>query len=251
LRLSAYYPFAHVPRLELCVVPRFPSRPLCQEQALQSLVSRSAVARRSGAFPEFGDGYLSQHESVALLRPMLDLAPENALFEANIWGMLFYAMQIVKNESGTAGVHLYRVVGSLLLFVRHAARMLELMGYTGPILVETNLAAIQRVPWLHGPGGVLVTHAGSVLDDSVRFSLPTTVESLSSNLDDFVKGILRRVLFAVNWPDQVHTTEKLEELLHKGYQFNGLDLDTEVARDSQSCGTGSHTRTVHTRGAAE
>jgi len=158
-------------RLELSVVPRFPARPLCPEQQLQFFVSSSFFRRRGVLFPALGEGFVSQHESVALLRPVSDLDPGHSLFEVNIWGMLFYAMRINTNESGAAGIHLNRVVGAVLTFVRHAAKMLELMGYTGAIIVETRLASIRRVPWLHAPDRVLVPHTGSVLDTA--FSSPS------------------------------------------------------------------------------
>ena len=45
-----------------------------------------------------------------------------------------------------------------------------------------------------------------------------------------MKDIIRLLLFAVNWPDQVETNEKLEELIRKGYEFNDWTYPGEIKR---------------------
>jgi hypothetical protein len=207
-------------RLELCVVPRFPARPLCAEQDLQFLVSGSIVQRRGSGFPDFGDGYVSQHESVSLLRPMLDMAPGHSLFEVNIWGMLFYAMRIQTNEDGAVGIYLYRVVGSVSLFIRHAARMLQSMGYSGPVVLETSLLSIRGVLWHYELRGAPRVHSGAPLDSDVRFEVSTSAQALLEKPDGVAMDVLRMLMFSVNLPDQVHTPEKVEKLLRDGFIFN-------------------------------
>jgi len=140
-------------RLELCVVPRFPSRPLCPQQDLDPLVTSTTITQRGVYFPNQRGGFVSQYESVALLGPLLDSQGFPSLFEANIWGMLFYAMRAATNEGGEGGIHLYRIIGSVLVFLRHAARMFEQFPYVGPLVVDTNLTAIRGAKWLHDSGG--------------------------------------------------------------------------------------------------
>ena len=60
-----------------------------------------------------------------------------------------------------------------------------------------------------------------MLDDAVQFSLTTSAESLKTDPDALGLDILRLLLFSVNWPDQVDTNEKAQELRRKGYLFNG------------------------------
>src|ERR1022692_1542363 len=50
-------------RLEICVAPRFPARPMCEETKLASLVLGSAVSWRQTGYPRMGNGPVSQHES--------------------------------------------------------------------------------------------------------------------------------------------------------------------------------------------
>lgn len=159
---------------------------------------------------------MTQHESAVVLRPGRDFS----IFEANIWGMLFYGTQIDGDHNGTFGIHLYEFVGTLMVFLQHAGEMLPALGYTGPILVETALSRILGVQWLHAPQGWITTSPGSKLDDYVAFSLETTSEVLHETPDAVAMDVLRYVFFSVNWPDLVDTPQKLEELVRSGYKYN-------------------------------
>jgi len=77
-------------RLELCFVPRFPARPLCGEQDLAKVIRNTVVDRRQVQYPDLTNRLLSQHESVTVPLAAVDLRPGYSVFEANIWGMLFY-----------------------------------------------------------------------------------------------------------------------------------------------------------------
>jgi hypothetical protein len=114
-------------------------------------------------------------------------------------------------------------VGITLLFVRHADTMLRALGYVGPIRVQTSLKFLREVPWLHGSSGlgaIFPKNVESQLDDEVEFSLATTTEDLREKPDEVVMKILYYNFFAVNWPDQIDTQPKLEELLRAGYRYN-------------------------------
>ncbi|MCU1299484.1 MAG: hypothetical protein JWO91_3762 [Acidobacteriaceae bacterium] len=87
--------------LELCGVPRFPARPICEHEKLKPLIISTAVDWRGFNFPNVRD-IVSQHESTIALKATEDLS----VFEANIWGMLFYCTQIEGNSNGTPGIHL-------------------------------------------------------------------------------------------------------------------------------------------------
>ncbi len=202
-------------RLELSVVPRFPSRPVCEQQHLKARIMASTEPWRRLTFPTVEKGVISQHESAVILQPARQLS----IFEANIWGMLFYGTQIDGNHSGQIGIHLYEFVGSVLIFIRHAANLVHALGYSGPILIEMTLGSIRAVPWLYPCEGFLESKPGSELDDEVAVSITTTSEALRERPDGLAMDLLRYVFFSVNWPTLVELTN-LETAVRGGYAFN-------------------------------
>ena len=70
------------PSLELCVVPRFPSRPLCEQEKLKELISQNRLGWRQVGFPRPGSSTVSQHESAIVLAA----AGHDSLVEVNVWG---------------------------------------------------------------------------------------------------------------------------------------------------------------------
>src|SRR4030081_3408558 len=99
--------------------------------------------------------------------------------------------------------------------------MLQALGYSGPIHIETTLASILRVPWLYsGLGGFMSSTPGSELDDDVAFSIASTSEAMRKGPDGIVMDILRYVLFSVNWPDLIEIPQTLENLVYRGYAYN-------------------------------
>ena len=203
-------------RLEICVVPRFPARLLCEQQKLGPLVREKAVSWRSVWFPELGRDVISQHESAIILQPTGDFS----VFEANVWGMLFYGTQIDNNKSGNPGIHLPQFVGHVLVFIQHAAKVLQALGYSGPLLIETSLSSILDVPWLYLMRRMPSTAQGSELDDDVSFVVSTTSEALLERGNGVATEVLRNVFFSVNLSYLVDKAQKLEELVLRGYDFN-------------------------------
>jgi len=217
-RLATYTGGHRVPRFEICFCPRFPARPLCEQGGLRSLVRNTQFYWRQVMFPLLNKGAISQHESEIVFEP----TGVSSIFEANVWGMLFYSTQI--NESyggGPAGIHPYRLSGYLLIFIRHAAALLQQLGYSGPIAVDAGLSGILKAQWLHPSGGTGYTvRAGSELDDEVSFSIETISESLHETPEQIGADILRYMFFAVNWPEMVDTSTKIQGLLGWGHKFN-------------------------------
>lgn len=202
--------------LELSIVPRFPARPLCEQEKLRPIVDANFLNWRQVEFPQFRQ-ILSQHESAIILRSSGELS----MFEVNIWGMLFYGTPIDKNNTGTTGIHLRQFVGYVLVFIKHAGRILEALGYSGSIHIEAKLASIRGVPWLHGLDGAYAsTKSGSQLDNDVTFSITTTSEALYRKSDGIVMDLLRYVFFSTDWPSQIETPGNLETIIREGYDFN-------------------------------
>jgi hypothetical protein len=206
--------------LELSVVPRFPARPNCEEGNLKNLLLANTISWRQSIFPRVTNGIISQRESTIVLNAV----NVTSIFEANIWGLLFFCTKIDGDHSGGFGIHLYELVGLILVFIRQAEKMLGSMGYSGPIVIETALTSLLKVQWLHAPagigGGIVATKQGSELDDDVAFRITSTRDALREKPDGIAMEMLQYIFFSVNWPDLIDSQQKLEELVRKGYSFN-------------------------------
>jgi hypothetical protein len=209
-------------RLELSIAPRFPTRPICGQRDLKTIVRGSQVSWRGVGFPQ-PSNIVSQHESEIVLQPTRGLS----IFEANVWGMLFYSALIEDEEKapsdakGTSAIHLYRFAGYVLVFLHHAEKMLRELGYSGPIVIETTLTSILEVPWAYMEmGNWLEFRPGSELDDNVTFEIATSTEALHEYPDLVAMDVFRFVFFSVNWPGLIDTTDKLQNLVRAGYTYN-------------------------------
>lgn len=205
----------------LCVAPRFPARQLCEQDKLRSFTSPSEVnwvSWRQTIFPDPGALIVSQHESEIIL----DAARGLSFFEVNIWGLLFYGVRVDEHDDGEPGIHLFRFIGYILLFVRHAGRLLRRMGYSGPLHIESSLGPIGGTKWLQPDvsGAWLNSLPGSELDNAVAFSISRTSEQLAESPDSVSIEILKVILFAVNLAGLADSQHKLEGLLRAGYHFN-------------------------------
>ena len=204
------------PRLQFCVVPRFPARPLCEQGGLNALIMKNYARWRGVIFPNPSPGPISQHESALVLGAT---AEPLSIFEVNVWGMLFYCTKIAHDYEEKWGIHLGGFVGHILLFMQHSDIMLRALGYSGPIHIEIALSSIRGAPWLYGPYGAL-SRAGSVLDDEVSFAIVTSGDALHEKSGSIAMDILKYVFFSVNCPDLIDTRQKLEDLVRNGYVFN-------------------------------
>jgi hypothetical protein len=203
--------------LEFCIVPRFPARPVCEQERLRSFITASYVSWRGVTFPKPSNSIISQHESAIVL----DANGDWSIFEANVWGMLFYCTKIDRDENKTPGIHPYEVVGKVMLFIRHADSMLLALGYVGPVLIETSLTSILGVGWLNIQRRMLFPNRhGSELDDDVTFSVETTSEALHEKPDGVAMDVLRYIFFSANLPDLIDPPQRFEELVRMGYEYN-------------------------------
>jgi hypothetical protein len=206
------------PILEFCVLPRFPARQPCRQEELRTYIQKTWMSWRGVLFPETRNAVLSQHESAIVL----DVATGTSIFEVNVWGLLFYAARIAGDRNGAFGVHLHEFVGHVLLFLEHSGRMLQMLGYTGPLLIETAIGPIRGVPWLYvlNRSFGLSATPGSQLDDELAFSISTTSEELVEKRDAVAMEVLRYILFSVNSPNLVGAQQKLENLIQMGCEYN-------------------------------
>lgn len=202
--------------LTVCVVPRFPSRPLVEQFKLREIIERNKVPFQGLYFPKTHNPIISQHESTIVLHAEEELS----ILEANVWGLLFYGTQIEDDTQAKGGIHLYHLVGCVLLFLRHAAGMLRVLGCVGPLLVEAQLKSVLGLPWLFAPSGFVQSKKGSELDDDVSLSIETTSEALQENSDRIAGDLLQQIGFSLNWPEIADTPERLQVLVKSGYRYN-------------------------------
>lgn len=207
------------PTLEISMVPRFPSRQLCEQAALEGYIQNSRRSWRGVTFPDPGSSILSQHESGIVLNAAVGRGA--SIFGADVWGTLFYGVEIGRQQSAAANIHLPQFVGDVLISILHAGGMLGMMGYSGSIVVDICLTSVLGIGWLlpyydH----VLAPMGGSELDDRISFSIGTTGEALRDRPDGVAMDVLRVVLFSVNLSQLVRTKDKLEDLVRAGYEFN-------------------------------
>ena len=145
--------------------------------------------------------------------------------------MLFYGTELeielgpkqtggLQQES-IAGIHLYRLVGYLLVFAEHAKRMISLFGYEGPLSIEVTLSRILGIPWLYSQDGMGIYRGpASELDDGFSFSVPSSTDSLGKGRDGVARSLLQSILFGMNWADYAGDTAHLEKLVRSGYNYN-------------------------------
>jgi hypothetical protein len=202
--------------LQFSIGPRFPSRQLCRQEDLTPFVKQSWTQWRQFMFPDPGSAVLSQHESAIVL----DAAKGTSFLEVNVWGMLFYGAHIYVESNETPGINLSAFLGYILFFVRYASKILQALGYSGSIAIETILSPVLRVRWLHAWPGYPVGLPGSELDDEVSLTAPTTSEALREKPDRVAMDIFQNVFFSVNCGDMADTPQKLEQLVNRGYEFN-------------------------------
>jgi hypothetical protein len=218
------------PLLEFSIVPRFPSRQIYQHENLAECVRQNYAPWRGTFFPDFTRRQILLQDESAIV---LEAAVQTSLFEITVWGSIFYGVELEtdhgRGNTQLQGIHTYQVVGYVLLFVHHAAKMLKAVGCSGPLLIEVALGSILDLPWLEALYTTLVrSNARSVLDDDLGFSIRTTVEELNRRPDGIAIEIVRRVFLSVNWPRLVENPQDSERLIRSGYNYNSWGSPTSL-----------------------
>lgn len=218
----------------LCIVPRFPAHQVCTQEEIPKLLNKVRYPTyRNVGFPRHEKGVMTQFESAIIREPFV----EPSFIEANVWGMVFYGVALNEKQyfrqigsrrtDDVEGIHVYEFVGHLLMFLRHANDLFQLMGLTGPILIEASLQSMRDRKWVYAqqvvPGmpSVGTTRPASGLDDEFALSVSTTVENLRENPEDVAIELLRSIFFSLDWSNLIDGQTKLGNLLHDGHRFNG------------------------------
>jgi hypothetical protein len=144
--------------------------------------------------------------------------------EANLWGFLFYGTELDLEPSPAAeslrGINPGAFVGFLLLFVRHAHKVLSASFYRGPLSATIKVGGVRGVPWLYFEYGTAMRGPSSELDDGFSFSVPTTTDELETRPSALVGGMLKQVLFGTNMSNWATQPDQIEALLKLGREYN-------------------------------
>jgi hypothetical protein len=206
------------PLLEFHTVPRFPTKPLLVQEDLHKIVFKNHIGWRGGIFPDFTRRQFTfQHESVIVLDAT---AGRESYFELNVWGLVYYGLQLETKHYHTEGIHTFEIAGTTLLYLRHAAEMYEQLGYSGPLLLQLNLNSILDVPLIYTIYGFTETGSRSPLDSELGLSIETTTQNLAENFESVAKDLYQNVYFALNWPKLVETDRDRENVLDRAYEYN-------------------------------
>jgi hypothetical protein len=144
-----------------------------------------------------------------------------SLLETNIWGMLAYATAIAEKREQYSGIHVSYFIGRLLAFLHYAAKIIREIGIYAPLHIMVSLREVRGVSWVSFPDGFARYGPSSLIDNAVTFSVDTSAEQLLNVPDDAAKSILRRVFFALNWPDVASDDNVLTSFVASGWKFNG------------------------------
>lgn len=205
--------------LALSVCPSFPSKPLVSHGKLLKLLKACYVPWRQDQFPQSSIP-VSQHESAIILKADYG----HSLLEANVWGLLFYAYDLLDRlypDREPSGIHLYSLLGHILVILEHAKIVYSKLGFEGTLLFRTTLDRIRGVPVL-SPSyyNQLTPRGGSPLDDHVEFDTAATSGRLKIERDVIAVEILRSLMFALNHADLAANEDVMGKLLEDGYKYN-------------------------------
>lgn len=203
--------------LYLSLCPLFPAHRLIDHPGLLDVVSATKINWRQSSFPGSGDPF-TQHESVLVQNP----AYRFGLMDTSVWGSLFYASEMEELLSNKMqGIHLYGLLGYVLVFLEHARVLYGKLGYHGPLRITMGFHRIQGSAFLYdGGGGSLVQGPSSPLDDVFTLDTDVSTERLSDERDSVARGLITSIFFALNWPDMARDEPAVKKLIQKGYSYN-------------------------------
>ncbi len=203
--------------LYLSLCPLFPAHRLIEHPGLLKLVSAARINWRQSGFPASHDPF-TQHESVLIRHP----AYRFGLLDATVWGSLFYAAEMDELwENEVPGIHLYALLGYVLVFLEHAGVLYSKLGYHGPLRITMEFDRIQGSAFLYdGGGGRVIQGPSSPLDDLFTLGIEVSTERLTKERDSVARELIAAIFFALNWPEMASEEPAVESLIKGGYDYN-------------------------------
>ncbi len=97
-------------------------------------------------------------------------------------------------------IHLYALLGYLLVFLAHARGVFKNLGYDDTLCLRLRVEhLLGRTFWVAPIHGDPIPV--SRLDDIVDFTIEESSERLCDDPTDLASALIRRLFFAVNWPE--------------------------------------------------
>lgn len=125
--------------LKICTIPLFPTSTIVERQALGSAIEESRTERwRSVGYPRLYPR-TSQHESILLLGG----AYYFSMIEGDLWGKLYQALEIERAKDDRNLIHLYSLLGFLLILLQYAGSFYRQLGYDGTLQIRLRLDRIR------------------------------------------------------------------------------------------------------------
>ncbi|TQV80248.1 AlbA family DNA-binding domain-containing protein [Aliikangiella coralliicola] len=212
-------------RLSMAIVPRFPSKPVVSQLEALDTIKNRQISWRQVNFPRRQQGHLTQNDSALVLFP----ASVFSIMEFNIWGLMFYAMEIQEEYDEYSGIHLYQFLGNICVFLRHAKMLMASHDINLDMSIELDFEGIRGVPWIYARTNNPVEGPSSLLDDRFGIKLDVTAADIKNRSDGVAMELLDNILFSMNWPELVGDREQLRELLQQAYRFNFWDIPSEFS----------------------
>jgi hypothetical protein len=212
------------PYLTLAACPTFPDKELVPRARAKDLLTSSIIPWRSGTFP-YSVEAITQHESMVVVRPS---GLDRSFLELNTWGLLFYGHNIyfdqsqqVNSSTAPRGIHLYSLIGHILVYLEHFRSIFQKIGFEGSLLIRVRLDKIRGISLLYSDGwNGLSANPASPLDDDFEFEMLTDSCRLLGDRDGLTVELIKVLLYALNQHDTAINDQSIMKLIAAGYWFN-------------------------------
>lgn len=206
--------------------PVYPAEQLVSQTHLNGIVRELRIDWRQEKYPSVR-APVTQYESVLLLGG----AWAFSVVEVTTWGHVFMGVEVeevreTENPNKpdavekTTGIHLYHLVGTLLAHLEYLRQLYEKLEYAGHLLLTVELHRIRGIPFIIFPKNRPKVSPTSPIDEDVTLVLETSTEALSGGRDALVRDLLRSLLFALNWAEEIRDEARVERLLQYGYWYS-------------------------------
>jgi len=196
--------------------PMFPVGELLSHQSLLQLMRDGGIGWRSSGFPSVSN-VITQLAAVVALQPTLNFS----IFELGTSGHCYFAHEIEHvTRSQGSGININSLVGHLLVYARYLDKLVSKANYSGMLTIQLRLERVRGVRWLYFSSGFPQQGPSSVLDDDIDIGASISAVDLVAKADALVSGLLRSILFALNWPNAATNDESIKGFLRAGYTYN-------------------------------
>lgn len=210
-------------RFSLSIVPRFPATAIATQLEILRTIEQTRIDWRQVGFPRAREGTITQNDSAVVLMP----ASGFSILEFNVWGLMFYATEIQKQEHVYNGIHLYQFLGNVCAFLKHAKLLMDAYGVMSDMTIELKFDGIRGIPWIYFEHNNAVKGPSSLLDDSILIKLDISAADVRERTDGLAMDLLDNILFSMNWSQLVGDRDRLRELLKSAYGFNMWQIPDE------------------------